>query len=246
MVPEQIIAMGGGGFSMEPENLALDRYVLSHARSGDPIVCFVPTASGDSDNYVRKFYASFSGLSCRPRHLSLFEIPTRDLRSYLCESDVIYVGGGNTRLLLLIWNELGLPDLLRQAVREGTILCGISAGANCWFDGSVTDSMGSVVDAWDGRLRALGGLGFVSGSFCPHYDGEEHRRAEYHRLVREGELPAGWAADDGCALHFVDRSLDKVVTSRAESRAYRVELKDGEVVETPREALPLERFRGRG
>ena len=83
MVPEQIIAMGGGGFSMEPENLALDRYVLSQARSGDPIVCFVPTASGDSDNYVRKFYASFSRFACRPRHLSLFEIPTRDLRSYL-------------------------------------------------------------------------------------------------------------------------------------------------------------------
>ena len=243
MVPEQIIAMGGGGFSMEPENLALDRYVLSHARSGDPIVCFVPTASGDSDTYIRKFYSSFGRLPCRPRHLSLFEIPTRDLRSYVSECDVIYVGGGNTRLLLLIWNELGLPDLLRQAAREGTILCGISAGANCWFDGSVTDSMGSVTDAWDGRLRAMGGLGFLSGSFCPHYDGEAHRRTEYHRLVLEGALPAGWAADDGCALHFVDRSLDKVVTSRPASRAYRVETKDGEVVETPREALQLERVR---
>jgi dipeptidase E len=245
MVPEQIIAMGGGGFSMEPENLALDRYVLSHARAADPIVCFVPTASGDSDVYVRKFYTSLSALRCRPRHLSLFELPTRDLRSYVCECDVIYVGGGNTRLLLLIWNELGLPDLLRQALREGTILAGISAGANCWFDSSVTDSMGAVQDAWDGRLQALGGLGFLSGSFCPHYDGEAQRRPEYHRLVGEGALAPGWAADDGCALHFVDRALDKVVSSRPEARAYRVELHNGEVVETPREASLLEPVRGR-
>jgi dipeptidase E len=245
VVPEQIIAMGGGGFSMEPENLALDRYVLSHARSADPVVCFVPTASGDSDYYVKRFYASLSGFRCRPRHLSLFEVPTRDLRSYLCECDVIYVGGGNTRLLLLIWNELGLPDLLRQALREGTILAGISAGANCWFESSVTDSMGSVQDAWDGRLQALNGLNFLSGSFCPHYDGEPQRRSEFQRLVREGALPSGWAADDGCALHFIDRTLDKVVTSRADARAYRVELHDGGVVETPREALLLEKVRVR-
>ncbi len=209
------------------------------------MVCFVPTASGDNDLYVRKFYSSLTMLGCRPRHLSLFDVPTRDLRSYVCECDVIYVGGGNTRLLLLIWNELGLPDLLRQALREGTILCGISAGANCWFDGSVTDSLGSVQDGWDGHLRALGGLSFLSGSFCPHYDGETHRRAEYHRLVREGALPNGWAADDGCALHFVDRTLDKVVTSRPAARAYRVELRDGEAVETPHDAMPLEPVRGR-
>ena len=157
---------------------------------------------------------------------------------------MIYVGGGNTRLLLLIWNELGLPDLLRQALREGTILCGISAGANCWFDGSVTDSMGSMQDAWDGRFQALGGLGFLSGSFCPHYDGEAQRRSKHHRLgARKGTLPPGWAADDGCALHFVDRALDKVIASRPGARAYRVELHDGEAVETPRDALLLESVR---
>jgi dipeptidase E len=165
------------------------------------------------------------------------------LRSYVSECDVIYVGGGNTRLLLLIWNELGLPDLLRLAVREGTILTGISAGANCWFEGSVTDSMGSVQDYWDGRLAALCGVGFLSGSFCPHYDGEAQRRAEFHRLVKEGALSNGWAADDGCALHFVDRALDKVVTSRPAARAYRVEMHSGEVVETPHEARLLEAVR---
>src|SRR5688500_8889438 len=219
--------MGGGGFSMEPQNLALDRYVLAQARAANPIVCFVPTASGDSDNYVRRFYDSFSMLACRPRCLSLYKLPTRDLRSYLGESDVVYVAGATTRLMLLIWNELGLPHLLRQVVRGATILTGISAGASCAFEGSVTDSMGSMQDAWDGRLAALGGVGFLSGSFCPHYDGEAQRRAEFHRLVKEGTLPNGWAADDGCALHFVDRALDKVVTSRPAARAYRVEMHQG-------------------
>ena len=243
MQPEQIIAMGGGGFSMEPRNLSLDRYVLSHARAADPVVCFLATASGDSDNYVRRFYDSFSTLRCRPRCLSLYNLPTHDLGSYLGECDVIYVGGGNTRLLLLIWQELGLPDLLRQALHEGTLLTGVSAGANCWFTGSVTDSMGSVVDAFEGRLAAIGGLGFLAGSFCPHYDGEAHRRAEFHRLVAEGQLATGWGADDGCALHFVDRALDKVVASRPNAAAYRVEARDGEVIETRHEARLLEPVR---
>ena len=88
---------------------------------------------------------------------------------------------------------------------------------------------------------AIGGVGFLSGSFCPHYDGEAQRRPEFHRLVQEGALPNGWAADDGCALHFVDRLLDKVVASKPQAAAYRVELRDGVVLETRHEARLLER-----
>jgi peptidase E len=244
VLPEQIVAIGGGGFSTEPQNLALDRYLLAQARAADPVVCFVPTASGDNDRYITRFYDAFSSLRCRPRHLSVFNnLPSRDMRSWVCECDVIYVGGGNTRLLLLIWQALGLPDLFRQALREGTILCGISAGANCWFDASVTDSVGSVQDAWDGQYAALDGLGFLSGSFCPHYDAEARRRPEYHRLLQQGALPGGWAADDGCAVHFVDRVVEKVVSSRAAAAAYRVELRDGGVIETPQEPRLLEPVR---
>jgi peptidase E len=221
-MPQHIIAMGGGGFSMEPENLLLDRYILAQARTPDPTVCFVPTASGDQDNYVRRFYDAFTTLHCRPRHLSLFRVPTDDLDSYLLESDVIYVGGGNSRNLVVLWREYGLDLLLRRALESGSVLAGISAGANCWFEQAVSDSWGSVQSKAEGRAAVGTYLGFLRGSFCPHYDGEKHRRPEYHRLLAGGLISDGWAADDGCALHFIDGTVHAIVGSRAEAHAYRL------------------------
>lgn len=96
---KQIIAMGGGGFSMEPKNLALDAYVVAQARTSSPRVLFVPTASGDSEPYIARFYAAFSGLECRPQHLPLFKTQS-GTRDAIVEHDVIYVGGGNTKSML--------------------------------------------------------------------------------------------------------------------------------------------------
>ena len=213
--------MGGGGFSMEPENLLLDEFVLTQARTSRPRVCFVPTASGDSDGYVARFYRAFSALDCRPADLQLFKRSIRDLESFVLMQDVIYVGGGNTANLLAVWRAHGLDRILRRAWREGVVLCGLSAGMNCWFNESVTDSFGI------SQLAPLrDGLGLLPGSCCPHYDGEEQRRPVFQRLVASGELADGWAADDGVALVFQGESLSEIATSRSGSAAYRVERSD--------------------
>lgn len=229
----QIVAMGGGGFSMEPDNPLLDRYVLGLVERATPRVCFVPTASGDSADYVQRFLIAFGGHDCEPTHLSLFDPPREGLREFVLRQDVVYVGGGNTRNLLVLWREWGLDTILREAWQTGVVLAGISAGSLCWFDAGVTDSVkGMTADPID-DLSALTCLGFLPGSNCPHYDGEAHRRPAYHRLVGSGALPGGLAADDGVGLHFVGRELANVVSSRPDARAYRIELRDGAVVETP-------------
>jgi dipeptidase E len=210
--------MGGGGFSMEPENPLLDRFVLSLARSPRPRVCFVPTAAGDSDGYVASFYRAFSAFECRPADLQLFARTVSDVRAFVLEQDVVYVGGGSTANLLAVWRTHGLDRVLAEAWREGVVLCGISAGMNCWFAESVTDSFDQA------RLAPLkDGLGLLAGSCCPHYDGEEQRRPAYQRLVAAGELADGWAADDGAALVFAGEELEEVVSSRPNAAAYRVE-----------------------
>ncbi|MGQ4807558.1 hypothetical protein NKDENANG_00912 [Candidatus Entotheonellaceae bacterium PAL068K] len=210
---------------MEPENLTLDNYVLAQAHASVPAVAFVPTASGDADSYIVQFYTAFSGLPCRPSHLTLFR-RTPNLRAYLLAQDVIYVGGGNTKSMLAVWREWGLPELLRQAWATGIVLAGISAGAICWFEQGVTDSFA-------GRLRRLDGLGFLPGSCCPHYNGEIERRPTYHRLLHDGDMAPGFAIDDGAAIHFLNDQVHRVVASRKDARAYRVRLTHGAVTEEP-------------
>jgi peptidase E len=225
-----IVAMGGGGFSMEADNPLLDDFLLSLARRQPARVCFLPTASGDSPHYIVKFYRAFAE-RCIPTDLTLSgsSLPrqprrTADLAAFLSEQDVIYVGGGNTVNLLAMWRAHGLDVLLRDALDRGTVLGGLSAGMLCWFQGGVTDSYGG--------LEALKeGLGFIEGTACPHYDGEAQRRPTYQRLIAEG-LPAGYAVDDGAALHLRGNALVEVVTSRPTAAAYRVEMINGRVAET--------------
>ena len=216
--------MGGGGFSMEPDNPALDRYVLDLARHQNPSVCFLATASGDADTYITAFYTAFAKLPCRPTHVPLFA-RTPDLKSVLLEQDVIYVGGGNTKSMLAVWREWGMPDLLRSAWESGTVLAGVSAGAICWFETGLTDSSGT-------GLYPLSGLGFLSGACCPHYDGEAERRPGLHKLIEGGAIRTALALDDGAAAHFVNGLLANVVSSRPRARAYRVEQMNGHAVET--------------
>ncbi len=220
-----MVAMGG--FPTAPENSLLDRFVLSLARSQTPRVCFVPTASGDAEGQVVRFYRVFTALDCRPTHLQLFDRAVADLESFVLAQDVIYVGGGNTANLLAVWRTHGLDRVLRRAWEQGVVLCGVSAGMNCWFEASVTDSFGG------GRLAPLrDGLGLLPGSACPHYDGEKQRRPSLLRWVGTGELPDGWAADDDAALVFAGRELMEVVASRPGARGYRVQrMPDGEAGE---------------
>lgn len=223
----QVIAIGGGGFGAGPENLAIDRYILAQARDIDPAIAFLPTASADADPYIVAFYAAYTGLGCRPSHLPLFR-RTPDLRAYLLAQDIIYVGGGNTKSMLAVWREWGVPELLREACDAGTVLAGISAGAICWFEEGLTDSYA------DG-LHPLPGLGFLPGSCCPHYDGEPERRPTYHELLGRGEIAPGIAIDDGVAVHFIETDVHRVVGVRPGAAAYRVALVEGAVKE---ESLP--------
>lgn len=206
-----IIAMGGGGFSMEPENPLLDEYVLSLTGKKRPSVCFVPTASGDAEGYVERFHAAFAERA-DTAVLRLFRRSEADLAAFVAGQDVVYVGGGNTANMLAVWRIHGLDATLRSAWRRGTILCGLSAGALCWFAGGVTDSFGE-------RLAPLhDGLGLLPGSFCPHYDGKPLRRPAFERLVQQRELAEGWVSRVALAdrpwFGQTDRPIETNIASR--------------------------------
>src|SRR5438034_2736435 len=217
----QIVALGGGGFSMERDGSLLDDYVLSliERPRPRPRVCFLPTASGDADHYVVRFYRRFSP-SCEASHVSLFRRDQgaggveADLAAHLLAQDVIYVGGGNVVSMLGAWRAHGLDEILRKAWRKGVVLCGPSAGSLCWFE--------EALSAFHGDPRAVRGMGLLPYSNCVHYDAESQRRPEYHGLIAGG-MRAGFAVEDRVALHFRRTRLRRVVSSRPGAYAYRVQ-----------------------
>ncbi|HUQ23469.1 MAG TPA: peptidase E, partial [Gaiellaceae bacterium] len=214
-----ILAIGGGGV-LDPAS-KLEELLLELAGVARPRICFLPTAAADDEERIESFYDAFRSRACEPSHLTLFGMP-EEPAARLAAQDVIYVNGGNTANMLAIWRVHGVDRALRDAWGRGAVLGGWSAGANCWFGDSVTDSFGP-------ELRELGGgLGLLSGSFCPHYDGEPERRPTYTRLVGGGVLPPGYAADDDAAFHFEGTELREVVSQRDGAQGYRV-TSDGEV-----------------
>jgi peptidase E len=228
----QIVAIGGGGFSTDPDDLLLERYVLAVANKERPRILFLPTASGDAADYVSRFYEAFESLPCSPSHLSLFSLSTADLESLILGQDIIYVGGGNTKSMLALWREWQLDGILSAAYQQGIVLAGVSAGAICWFEHGITDSI-------PGTYTAISCLGFLKGSNCPHFDSEPDRRPLYRQIVASGAIPQGYGVDDGVALHFVNHALYGIVTAQAHGKAYRVERGNGGVRETQLDPVPL-------
>jgi peptidase E len=222
----QIVAFGGGGFSMESGNPLLDDYVLELARGGRPRVCFLPTASGDADHYVVRFYRAFPAERCEASHISLFrrEQGPEDFRAHLLSQDLIYVGGGSLISLLGVWRAHGIDRILRECWEAGVVLCGLSAGSLCWFEEGVS--------GFHGAPRRLRGLGLLPFSNCVHYEPSSERRRAYRAMVRTGMRP-GYAAEDGAALHFVGRGLRRAVASRPGAQCYRLDLLGSRVVEAP-------------
>src|SRR4051794_15112444 len=145
--------------------------------------------------------------------LTFYPWPPENLRELALGSDVILVCGGNTANMLAVWRRHGFDRILREAWEAGVLLTGWSAGMICWFEAGVTDSFGPQLTGMND------GLGFLPGSACPHYDGEERRRPVYTSLVR-GSFPPGLALDDGVGAHYGGTELREIVTSRPEAGGY--------------------------
>jgi peptidase E len=214
----QILALGGGGFSTEPGTSVLDEYALSLCARARPRVCFLPTASGDADHCIVRFYQAFSSARCDPSHVSVFRRTDGAARERLLSADLIYVGGGDVLGMLGAWERHGIDALLREASDAGVVLCGVSAGSLCWFTEGVS--------AFHGGPRRVAGLGLLPGSNSVHADDGEGCLDAHTRFVG-ADMPAGHAVDNGAALHFVDGALHDVVADRPGCGAHWIERASG-------------------
>jgi dipeptidase E len=207
-MPGRTIVAIGGFVDADP----LFDYVLGLARGRR--VLYVPTASMENSDATLTWYARAARHEAALTHLHFAPWPPSDLRERVLDHDVVLVAGGNTANMLGVWRVHGFDAIVREAWESGVVLAGWSAGAICWFEAGVTDSFGP-------QLAGMDCLGFLPGSACPHYDGEERRRPRYAELLRDG-FPPGFAIDDDAAARFDGTDLAEVVTARPGATAYRV------------------------
>jgi peptidase E len=213
-----VLAIGGGTL-MPPNAIPFHvRYAIELSGKSRPRMCVLNQAVGDDPNTYLRFYDRLADASVELRHLALFPMPNvSDPEDLLMSQDIIFVGGGSVANMLAVWRVHGIDEIMRKAWHAGVVLAGSSAGGICWFTGGTTDSFGRALRPF------TDGLGMLAGSFCPHYASEAERRPLYQRLVAEGALPGGLACDDGVAAHFVDDSLEDMVSDRPDGAGYRVE-----------------------
>lgn len=215
----KLVTIGGGGFSSEPDNPLLDELVLSLARTAKPRLLFLPTASGDDAGYIYRFQRNMKRFTRKLSVLRLADVDPVAATRLILEHDVIYAGSGDTARAVSAWRGLGLERAFAEALRLGAVYCGVSAGAAAVFESALVRPGACLTT----RHEPLTGLGLLPGGFCAHFDSDPQRRTRLAGLVSTGMLPESWALEDGAALVFAaDGTLERLVTSHPDARAYRV------------------------
>ena len=229
---KHIVAIGGGGFGRNSSSSLVEKYLLNLTGKDLPKICFLPTATGDNDTYIVRFYSIFTMLNCMPTHIEFFK-RTTDIKQHLMKQDVVFVGGGNTKSMLAIWNDWGMSEILKEAYNEGVVMSGVSAGAICWFTNGITDS-------WDNQLKILPCLDFIRGTCCPHYDEEPSRNPYVKKLLYEESVDNVISIEGGSAMHFVNGEPYKNVSFDNKKNTYKVYLSNNnDVVEEPYNSIQL-------
>ena len=227
----QIIAIGGGGFGRVIKDLKIENYIKSQCKSDSPKICFIPTATGDDNQYIENFYKAFDSIGCKTSHIDFFK-RTINLVEHIPKQDIIFVGGGNTKSMLAVWKDWGLDALLEEAYKNGVIMCGVSAGAICWFNKGITDS-------WADDLAIMDCLGFVDGVCCPHYDEEPTRRPYVKDSLDNADFDECMGVEGNAALHIINEESYKSVNFGDNKNSYRISLKDNIVHEDPFESIKI-------
>ena len=209
-ITKKIIAIGGGGFTHESDD-TLDQFFLDQCSKKKIKLGFLATANKDDKEKINLFYKKFENKNLELSHFNLTQ-KIDGFSSWILNKDIIYVGGGNTSFMLDIWRKNSLDKIFKQAYENGIVLAGVSAGAGCWFDWILSDSVGP-------GLKPLKGISLISGSCTPH-SSEEKRINQFELNIKNGELPPGLAIDDGVAVLFIDGKPSEVYSSRKNHKAY--------------------------
>ncbi len=225
---KKIIAIGGGEIKNKT-TLKIDEYIANlaklHAGDKRANALFIGTASHDSMPYFnsfRKTYTSVFDIKAEVALIVYGEMDMEKIAGKIENADCIYVGGGDTVYMLEKWQEVGLTELLIKAYEQGKIICGLSAGAICWFKDMYTDY--EIMRGQSSEYVLKKGLGVLDGAMCPHFNEREN---DFTCALKSGALKGAYCVENDCALEFTDGKMTKVIS--AGGKAYYIECENGEI-----------------
>ena len=199
----------GGGELKNRETLKIDEYIAQEAKkiAGERRACglFIPTASHDCMPYYNTFHKVYTGVFDIKTDVSLTvgrEIDPVKMGEKFARADFLYVGGGDTVFMIDHWKKSGLLEYIRAAFEGGKFICGLSAGAICWFEEMYSDSV------VEGEYAMFPGLGWVKGKISPHYN---ERMLDFDEIVRYNKYRA-WGLENGAALEIADGEPIKTIS----------------------------------
>lgn len=229
-MPQRKLICIGGGEIKDRTTLKIDEYIvrLAKERAGDrrANALFLPTASHDHMPYYNSFHKVYTGLFDVKTDVALCayrDVDFEKMKAKFEKADVVYVGGGDTVYMMQRWKEIGLLPLIEDAYARGVILCGLSAGAICWFSDIYTDSASSGEGEKYSMYR---GLGWVNEKISPHYAA---RMLDFDKLLCYNDAVA-YGIEDDSALILRDNVVVGSLTSGG--NAWRIESKDGVLQKT--------------
>ena len=218
-----IIALGGGEIK-DKTTLKMDEYIANlakkHAGEKRARGLFIGTASHDSMPYYNSFHKTYTGLFGLKTDCALTvygEMNYEKIQGKFQKADMIYVGGGDTLFMLDSWEKSGIKKLILDAYDRGVIICGLSAGAICWFNEMFTDSAGA-------EYEFKKALGVLSGGACPHFD---KRKADFENKIADATVENYICIEDLSAVMFVNGALK--CASDSAGNSYVADVKNGEI-----------------
>jgi len=169
-------------------------------------ICYIGAASNDNCIYYQtfRFLLWWFKSSWNVQVITIKEIIDDKVDDKLFVSDIIFIDGGNTAVMLKLFNETNFDKKIFAAYSRGKILGGVSAGLLCWFKEGITDSFGD--------LRVLKCMNLIKYSCTPHYSGE--RKKKFKELIESGELSSGYGVPDGSIVHFINGEIYKSISMR--------------------------------
>jgi dipeptidase E len=250
MEKKKIVAIGGGEIGRPKENggfypvetKAIDKEIIKLSGKKKPLLLFIPTASSDSEGYSKVVEKHFSKFSCKVKALNLIKekLSKKEIEKKVLSADIIYVGGGNTLKMMMIWRRLGVDKILEKAMKKGIVLSGLSAGAICWFSYGNSDSRKFTSSS--SKLIKVKGLGFVDALCCPHYDVEKARQKDLKRMTKSTNKIISIALENCTALEVIGDKY-RIIKSKKSAKAYKIYWKKNkyynEIITTSNEFLPL-------